>query len=105
MDAIWNGIGFALGLMIGLVLIFSSVRWLRFHWYLTRWADKDKMPFAVRQQILRSAVADFRKRHPTMSPEQRSEAFGQMMSVFGTDTPMDEETENELVTAAMEMLR
>jgi hypothetical protein len=105
MDAIWNGIGFALGLIIGLALAFFSARWLRFHWYLTRWADKDKMPFDVRQQILRSAVATFRKRRPNMSPKERNEAFGQMLSVFGTDTPMDEETENELFTGAMEMLQ
>jgi hypothetical protein len=104
MDAIWNGIGFAIGLVVGLAAIFFIYRWLRFRWYLTAWADKEKMPFDVRQRILRSAVAGFRKRRPTMSPEERQKAAVQMLSLFGTDTPMDAETQNELVAESMKML-
>jgi len=104
MDAIWNGIGFAIGLVVGLAAIFFIGRWLRFRWYLTRWADRDQMPFDVRQRILRTAVAGFRKRRAIMSPEERQKAAVQMLSIFGTDTPMDAETQNELVAESMNML-
>jgi hypothetical protein len=104
MTAIWNGIGFAIGLVIGLLAIFYIARWLRYRWYLTPWADPEKMPFDVRQKILRGGVAGFRRRRPRMSPEERKEAAVRLLSIFGTDTPMDSETQNELVSEAMQML-
>lgn len=82
----------------------AFVRWLRIRWYLTSWANRNKMPFDVRQSILRSAVASYRKQRPTMLPDERKKAAVQMLSVFGTDTPMDAETQNELVAEAFEML-
>jgi hypothetical protein len=103
MDAIWNGIGFAVGLVVGLAAIFFLVRWLRFRWYLTPWADGEKMPFDIRQRMLRTAIAGFRKKRPTMSAEKRREAAVLMLSASGTDTPIEAEIQDELIAEAFKM--
>jgi hypothetical protein len=103
MDAIWSGIEFAVGLVIGLTAIFFFIRWLRFRWYLMPWADSEKIPFDARQRMLRSAIAGFRKKRPTMSPEEREKAAGLMLSFIGTDTPIEAEIQDELIAEAFKM--
>ncbi|SRR5216683_3367327 len=104
MDVIWYGFRLAIGLFLGFVAIFLLVRWLRFRWYLTAWADANKMPMDVRKAILHKAVKKYRTERPKMSAEERQKAATILLGALGTDTPMDAETQDELVAEAFKML-
>jgi len=103
MSTIWDGIGFAIGLVTGLVAIFYSLRWLRFAWWTMPWVNPEMMPLDVRQKILRSAIIKYQKDAIRMTPEERQQAGTQMLSAALSDTPMDVEMQDELVKAAMEI--
>jgi len=103
MDAIWYGFKLAIGLVLGFATIFVLVRWLRFRWYLTVWANATQMPMDVRKAILHRAVKKYRRKRPTMSPEERQRATEVLLAAFGTDVPLDDETRTELLNAAVMM--
>ncbi len=49
MDAILSGIEFAIGLVVGLVMIFFVVRWLRYRYYRSK-LQGDDVPLDIRVQ-------------------------------------------------------
>jgi hypothetical protein len=50
--------------------------------------------------MLRTAIAGFRKQHPTMSSEEREKTAALMLSFIGTDTPIEAEMQDELIAEA-----
>jgi len=102
MSGFWFGFEFAIGGLLALALVAKIAPWLRYRWYVNR-PDK---PDDIRKRCVLEAIALLHKQKPKMSPTQRQEARGKMLSLMiEPGQNWDQETLNALTHAATFIVR
>jgi hypothetical protein len=106
-DAILSGIGFAIGLVIGLVMIFFAARWLRCRYYRASKQRGDDLPADIRAGYIKDALKDYqRARRKGLSPEQAREAYGNLMVVAQDNSlPLDQKTRDAVGKEVIAMMK
>lgn len=102
MGGFWFGFEFVIGGFLALVVVAKVAPWLRYRWYVNR-PDK---PDDIRKRCVFEAIALLHKQKPKMSPAQRQDAMGKMLSLMvQPGQNWDQETLNALTQAATFIVR
>jgi hypothetical protein len=105
-DAIFTGIEFAIGLVVGLSMMFFVARWLRYRYYRNSKLRGEDLPPDIRVRRIKDALKDFeRARLNGMTSEQAREAHVSLMTVARDESlPLDRKTLEAVGREAVAML-
>lgn len=107
MDTILSGIEFAIGLVVGLVMMFFVARWLRYRYYRASKRRGDDLPPDVRVRYVKDALKNYEQaRRGGITPEQAKQAYADLMIVAQDDSlPLDGKTRDTIGEETITMLK
>jgi hypothetical protein len=107
MDTILRGIEFAIGMVLGLVMIFFIARWLRYRYYRTSKRRGDDLPPGIRVRYVKDALKNYEQaRRKGITPEQAKDAHVALMAAARDESlALDGKTLDALGREAVTMLK